>query len=296
MHAVTFVQFCEAHGLIMGGSLIEGRWVRVKTEDKKTKRNGAYKFMGDHGFCQNHATMTQVASWFSESCEAVVVDTEAIAARRKAEREDRMRAIHRARAFWTDSRPLSRLHPYLAKKGLSALGCSGLRENDGFLVVPVMWGDKLLSTQTIHPDGTKRFFAGAPVKAGACVIDRPGAAVTVIVEGLATGLAVFQSVRQSRVIVAFDAGNLLAVVERIRPSGSVVIAADNDHATQARRGFNPGREKAANAAELIGCGVAWPEGIEGTDFADMLVEMGQGAHRKVERTILAGARYVAGVV
>jgi putative DNA primase/helicase len=99
-------------------------------------------------------------------------------------------------------------------------------------------------------------------------------------------------VRQARVIVAFDAGNLLAVVDRIKPAGSVVIAADNDHGTQAKRGVNPGLEKARNAADLIGCGVAYPQGIEGSDFADMLKELGEGAARRLERAVLAQARYV----
>lgn len=71
-----------------------------------------------------------------------------------------------------------------------------------------------------------------------------------------------------------------------------MICADNDHGTEAKRGTNPGREKAANAAELIGAGVAWPEGIEGTDFADALLEFGQGGHKRIERQILAKARYV----
>jgi putative DNA primase/helicase len=98
--------------------------------------------------------------------------------------------------------------------------------------------------------------------------------------------------RQARVIVAFDAGNLLPVVERLKPNGSVVIAADNDHGTQAKRGMNPGIEKARNAAELIGCGVAYPTGIEGSDWADFAKEVGEGANRKIERLILAQARYV----
>ena len=111
-------------------------------------------------------------------------------------------------------------------------------------------------------------------------------------EGLATGLAIFQSLRMARVIVAFDAGNLIHTVDHLRPTGSVVICADNVHGTEAKRGTNPGREKAANAAELIGAGVAWPEGIEGTDLADYLAEVGEGGARKMERLILAKARYV----
>jgi len=288
---MNFVQFCEAHGLILG-SIVEGRWVRVKTEDKKHKRNGSYKFMGDHGFCQNHATMTQVATWASDKEQAISVDPLAIAARRKAERDDRIRAIHRAREYWASSRPLSRLHVYLDRKGLSPLGCVGLRENAGLLVVPVMWTDRLISVQTIHPDGTKRFAFGAPVKSGCYVIRRPNSALTVFVEGLATGLAVYQSVRHASVVVCFDCGNLVPVIDRMKPSGSICIAGDNDWRTLGKIGTNPGIEKAKNAAELIGCGVAWPEGIEGSDWCDWLVERGAGGARSMERQIQAAARYV----
>lgn len=129
-------------------------------------------------------------------------------------------------------------------------------------MVPVWHGDWLISVQTIGLDGVKRFWPGAPVKGGCVVLDRPRAAVTVLCEGLATGLALFQSMRQARVVVAFDAGNLLPVVDRLKPTGSVVIAADNDHATLAKRGFNPGLDKARNAAELIGCGVAYPRELK----------------------------------
>jgi putative DNA primase/helicase len=180
----------------------------------------------------------------------------------------------------------------LERKGLSAVGTQALRIWGDALVVPVLWKGRILSLQSITPDGEKRFWPGAPVKGGALVLDRPRAALTAVCEGLATGLAIFQSVRNARVIVAFDAGNLSPVVDTMRPTGSVVICADDDHGTQARRGFNPGRQKATNAAELIGAGVAWPEGIEGTDWADALAEWGVSAHRRIERQIQAKARYV----
>jgi putative DNA primase/helicase len=169
---------------------------------------------------------------------------------------------------------------------------AALRVHGDALIVPVFWRDRLMSIQSITPDGQKRFWTGAPVKGGALVLDRPRAALTAVCEGLATGLAIFQSLRMARVIVAFDAGNLVHAVDQLRPTGSVVICADNDHGTEAKRGTNPGREKAANAAELIGAGVAWPEGIEGTDWADYLAEVGEGGARKMERLIQAKARYV----
>lgn len=295
---MNFIQFANAHGLIVDTLPALGRWVRVKTEDKPGHRNGAMKYMGDHGFIQNHATMQEVAVWKAEGDHAAArkIDPAVLQRQRDQERAIRVAGMRKARELWADSRPLNRLHPYLEAKGLTALGCACLRQRDGFLMVPLWSGKYLLNVQTIHPDGTKRFIYGAPVKGGYLVIDRPGAAVTALVEGLATGLAVYQNVRQARVIVAFNTGNLIPVVEALKPSGSVVMCGDDDHGTMRKRGFNPGRDAARNVADLIGCGVAFPQGIEGTDFADQLKEMGQGAGRQMERLILSKARYVRAAV
>lgn len=277
----------------------DGRWRRCATDDKPTKRNGAYRldFDGLRGWWRNWATDDGLNYWASTTgAQFKPADEAKLKAQRERERAGRMQAIRSARAFWNGARPCSRLHPYLGDKGLSALGTAGLREAEGLLVIPVLWRGHVMSVQTIHPLGAKRFWPGAPVKAGCHVIDRPRAALTVLCEGLATGLAIYQAMRHARVVVAFDAGNLLPVVQELKPSGSVCIAADNDWGTQAKRGFNPGREKAANAAELIGAGVAWPEGIEGTDWADAAKEWGQFAGKRIEREIQAGARFVAGAI
>ena len=294
--SIGFEQALRRSGLRPRDIVADGLWKRCATDDKPTKRNGAYRLDigGRRGWWRNWATDSELNTWADDhATTARPVDPERLRAQRERERAHRLQAIRSAREFWQRARPLNRPHPYLERKGLTPLGCIGLRQHDGLLVVPVHWRGHLMSVQTITAEGVKRFWPGAPVKAGSHEIQRKRPSITVLCEGLATGLAVFQALPLARVIVAFDAGNLLPVVQELKPSGSVVIAADNDHGTQARRGFNPGREKAANAAELIGCGVAWPEGIEGTDFADMLAEIGQGAHKKVERRILAGAKYVA---
>lgn len=292
--SLSFEQAMRLAGLHPRDVVADGKWRRCATDDKPSKRNGAYVLHPDgRGFWRNWATDDGVSSWSDDKADhAKAVDPQVLERRRQRERANRLQAIRSARAFWNNARPLNRPHPYLERKGLTPLGCAGLRQHDGLLVVPVLWKQSLISIQTITVDGVKRFWPGAPVKAGCYVIDRPRAAVTVLVEGLATGLAVFQAVRQARVMVAFDCGNLMPVVDLLRPTGSVCIFADNDHGTEAKRGFNPGREKAANAADLIGCGVAWPTGIEGTDAADFLREVGEGAARKLERHILAAARYV----
>lgn len=297
---MTFEQALRMAGLRPREVVADGRWRRCATDDKPLRKNGAYVlYPWGIGHFRNRAVDgTENHKWedgtrtdHTPSAEHL----ERMRRQREQERADRLAGIRRAREQWARATPCRLLHPYLQRKGLSALGTVGLRELDGWLVIPVLWRGSVISIQRIHPDGTKRFAVGAPVKGGHYVIDRPRAALTVICEGLATGLALFQCLRQARVLIAFDAGNLLPVIQAVKPTGSVVIAADNDAGTQARRGFNPGLDKARNAAELIGCGVAYPEGIEGTDFCDLLREHGPQAAKRIERLVQAGARYV-GVV
>ena len=290
---MTFIEFARAHGLVIDHLPPEGVWRRYKTTDKPQHKNGAAVYNGDYGHVQNHGTMQETALWQADGDAKVAPIDPAVAERRRDElRRQRIAGLRRARDLWVAGRPLNRLHPYIERKGLAALGCAVLRQHDGQLLVPMWRGDALMNVQRIEPDGAKRFVYGAPAKGSYLVLDRPRAALTALVEGLATGLAVFQSVQQARDIVAFNTGNLIPVVEFLKPSGSVVMCGDDDHGTMARRGFNPGRDAARNVADLIGCGVAFPEDIEGSDFADFLKEHGEGAARRMERHLLAHARYV----
>lgn len=298
--SLSFEQAMRLAGLHPRDVVADGRIRRCATKTHPHRRNGWYMLhldgrrgvWGDNAIAPRQAT----GHWEDHAAATTRQPTAEEVERQRREKEKqrayRLQAIRSARAFWNNARPLNRPHPYLERKGLTPLGCAGLRQHDGLLVVPVLWKQSLISIQTITVDGVKRFWPGAPVKAGCYVIERPRAALTVLVEGLATGLACFQSVRQARVIVAFDCGNLVNVVDLLRPNGSVVIAADNDWKTAAKRGMNPGIEKATNAAELIGCGVVWPREIEGSDWCDLLTEYGAPGARHVERSILAAAKYV----
>ena len=288
-------------GLIPRDIIADDRWHRCPTESKPRKRNGAYRlaFDGRIGWFRDWALHDGVQTWRAdETIDIRPVDESKLRAARERERALRIAAMRAARAFWAAAHQMLTLHPYLARKRLTSLGCAGLRVSGAQLVVPVWSGDWIVSVQTITETGEKRFWPGAPVKAGCYVLERKGAAVTVFCEGLATGLAVFQAMRSARVVVCFDAGNLRPVVERMKPAGTVVIAADNDHETEARIGVNPGLKKAQEAAEAIGCGIAYPEGISGTDWADALIEwMPKPSawdrrpvtppHRRIERLIQA---------
>lgn len=304
---MSFEQAMRTSGLQPRDIVPDGRWRRCRTDDKPHHRNGAYRLYPDGtGHWRNWATESDLNHWRDDSVARVAnpIDQRRMAAIRERERNERRDAVTYARNLWAKSAPF-RGHPYITSKGLTAQGCSSLRTwhgtvrsrseddiTDTWLIVPMWWNGKLVNLQRISSAGVKRQIARAP-QIGACfTLDRPGAALTAVVEGLATGLAVFQAVRHARVHVAFYADNLLPVTERMGMSGSVVFAADNDHKTKARTGINPGIEKATNAASLIGAGVAYPTGIEGSDWDDYLLEVGEGANKKIERQILAGAKFV----
>jgi phage/plasmid primase-like uncharacterized protein len=76
----------------------------------------------------------------------------------------------------------------------------------------------------------------------------------------------------------------------MRVRGLTVVCADNDSETETRTGKNPGLESGRKAAASIGCGVACPAGIRGTDWADALQEWGNPA--KVRMAIMREAKLV----
>jgi putative DNA primase/helicase len=164
------------------------------------------------------------------------------------------------------------------------------------------------------PDGQKWFWSGATTKGAHYIIDRKGAVLTLLCEGLATGLTLFAAVPDSRVIVAFNSGNLEHVAKIVQIHGMCAVCADNDAATFERIGKNPGFDSATKAASTLGAGVALPECEAGTDFNDMLSEklaalkeanlFRQGykhtpaqilaeANATIRSRVMAGARFIA---
>lgn len=227
---MNFVQFAEAHGLIID-HLIEGRWARTKTADKSRKRNGAYKYLGDVGFVQNHRTMQEVAVWRPDGI-AQRIDRAEL---REIERRQREKQESR----WLDARNVAEdmlkraawdKHSYLARKGFPADAGFVL---DGELLVPMRdFRDtmRLNSIQRITEDGTKLFLAGGRAKGSVLKLGDERARERWLVEGLATGYSVREALRDLRrryqVIVTFSAGNLVYVAPHIqRPA---FVFADHD--------------------------------------------------------------------
>jgi putative DNA primase/helicase len=64
---MEFLDFARSHGIIINDLPPFGQWVRYPTEDHPKSKNGAVKYLGDHGFVQNHATSTVVTVWKPDS-------------------------------------------------------------------------------------------------------------------------------------------------------------------------------------------------------------------------------------
>jgi len=273
---MDFAAFLRSLGLCPGRIVADGRWRRCPTDDHPRKRNGAYCLATDGriGWAQNWARDAEPATWRAdgEAMAPAPVDPARWRRQREAEHERERRAIQGARDYYRAAAPLVGGHPYLAAHDLDMAGCVGLRvDRHGWLVVPARRRGQVQTVQRIAPDGQKRFWPGAPVRAAAYVIGQRAASLTILCEGLATGLALYAAVPASRALATFSSGNLAPVAELL-PPGMMVVAADNDHATEARIGSNPGVVWAAHAASLLGCGVAVPRDLEGSDWCDWRAE------------------------
>lgn len=293
---MRFEDTLKAAGLMPGIISDDGKIRRCRTQERKDKVGWYVLHPDGNGYWGDWSSGSgsSMGHWNDGSYKSRPVDKARIERIRAEERAKRRAAIVRARKLWESSSPMTSLHPYLKSKGLSAEGCDSIRVRNGFLIVPVYRNGSINSLQSISADGVKKFLKDAPVDGGYLVLDRSGAAVSVFCEGFATGLALYQCARQSRVVVAFNAGNLTKVVQALNPTGQVVIAADNDHETFTRRGFNPGLDAARNAAELIDAGIVYPEGIKGSDWSDALMERGPAYSTTIGRKLQFGARYVTG--
>lgn len=288
-NVMQFKMAMEEYGLLPKSVNDNGRWNRCATTDKPKKRNGAYIFDGESGSFINLATMSQHVFWRSDkplSAEDKAKYVRDCKARELREKQAKERAIKGVREYFAGLEPLRSAHPYLTElKGLTMAGCAGVRRDGDLMVIPAWRNGQLMTVQTIAADGVKRFRSGCP-KQGACfVIERKDATITAFVEGFATGLAVFQSVPNVRVVVCFDAGNLVEVAGSFKARGLALICADNDHAGVVNKGVESGKK----AAGLLRCGLVYPMDILGSDFDDALREWGVSGASRIRDLVMRNA-------
>lgn len=220
---MSFFAHAQAHGLILEHVIPDGRWHRVRTEDKPRKRNGAYVFDGVAGAVKNWATMEGFAA-YREGRENHIDRRQLQAVRhaaqineqqrREAAKREAARIVREARIVTPRlaARKLEPIagHPYLVAKGFPL---QPFMECDGKLIVPMrtVRGD-LVSVQTIDANGLKLFLAGGQAKGAIHRLGGKKPSPVWLCEGYATGLSMKAALKDmysdAPVIVCFSASNL----------------------------------------------------------------------------------------
>jgi len=175
---------------------------------------------------------------------------EAVEKASKERESEYLRVGDKADALWKSLPPATNDHPYLQRKMIPSF--HGVKQYGDKLFIPVhtVQGDRMQSYQTIDPEGKKMFATGGRITAGCFMLGliRKGSPVY-ICEGFATGASLIE-VGANFVVIAFNAGNLLAVaieVKRLLPDFEIVIASDDDWKSTP----NVGQIKATEASKAI---------------------------------------------
>lgn len=292
-----FLVVCREVGLLVDRLEDDGKMHRVPLADaKNNKANGAYwiELDGDrpHGYVMNWKTGEE-RSWVAgQQSDLTPEERAAFAAkmalsREKQEREriERQASVARkAKGIWKNGTlPPEGVNPYLQRKGVGAHGVR-FSKKDGDLCVPMRDVDgNMSSLQFVAADGSKRFLSGG-AKAGRMHVlgDLADAEWILVAEGYATAASLHEALGVP-VACAFDAGNLLPVVEALRarhPEVGIAVMADNDRMAIIEGRANVGVEKAAAAAEAVdGIHLApqFPDEVEGSDWNDLAAAIGLDA-------------------
>lgn len=229
---MRFEEFARDHGLIIDG-VIPFRWVATPTVDHPRKKNGRYKFMGDHGFVQNWATMQQVAVWRADKGFQVSPELRRQQKQFEGQRQkDADRAAVKAQKILDES--VNAPHAYLTRKGFPDEASKVWTVHDPklvdpvrLLVVPMRRDGNLVGVQLINEEGTKKFLYGQISKGATFDMNAKG--VTILCEGYATALSIKAAMNAIKlpyqIRVCFSASNMEEVARSI-PDG--IIVADND--------------------------------------------------------------------
>ncbi|SFM95707.1 toprim domain-containing protein [Nitrosomonas communis] len=237
-----FVNAASKRDVIIVHPIADGKIHRCHVAGKSTNNtDGAYILHSDGipaGGFQNHTDGLGWQNWRVD-IDLKLTQAEKISLRTMYQEFKRLREIEqhqkhekiaaKARYLLECSKAAKsqKAHPYLIKKGIQPHGAWLLGK---LLVIPIYDPScRLVNLQFISPVGKKRFLSGGRKKGSFHIIGEPSGRI-LICEGFATDASLFEDCGQ-RVVVAFDAGNLLPVAKNIRalaPDTEIILCGDND--------------------------------------------------------------------
>lgn len=306
------------YGLEPEEPLVFGKLIRCKTsQDKGKEKNGWYVAHEHRTERDETLIFGSFGDWRSGDTQKIKVKPGRLSAKERevmrARQEESRRkaaesAAYRSRRAANRASGLFKRMPekgksaYLDRKQIVGFKVRYAPRTGAFLVPMCNVRDQIVGLQVIYPAARedtgrdKEYWPYGMSKEGAFHLigphPEPGEPVLVC-EGYATGASLYMATSLT-VAIAFDAGNLLPVSKAMRerfPGCPLIICRDDDWKTKRPNGdaWNPGEEKAANAALVVGGQVVAPvfsseREIKWTDFNDLHVAEGLEA---VRRQVLA---------
>ena len=250
-------------------------------EDRARSDNGWYVLHADDPAAGAFGCWKRgiAETWSSKTCQVMTpaektAYTAKMGAMKRQREEERERIQAACREWCTDSWAKAKYatneNPYLKRKEVNAYGLKAFREN---LLVPVQdMAGTIHGLQFIAADGSKKYKTGTNKAGHFFKIGKSKDKTVITCEGYATGASIHHATGHA-VVIVFDSGNLLPVAQNIRvkfPDMKIIIAADDDHATEG----NPGLTKATEAARAVSGLLATPvfpenRGPKDSDFNDL---------------------------
>lgn len=295
-------QFSD-YGLEPAQPLVFGKLTRCKSgTDKGTEKNGWYVVHEHRTEKGETLIFGSFGDWRSGETQKIKVkagkmsaeDREVLRARQEdAKRraaevaENRARSAARRATGMFNRMPEKGRSAYLDRKQIVGFRVRYAPRSGAVLVPMCNARSKVVGLQVIYPEKQestgrdKSYWPAGMSKDGAFHLigpdPNPGEPILVC-EGYATGASLHMATSLT-VAIAFDAGNLVAVCKAMRerrPGRPIIICRDDDWKTKRPNGepWNPGEEKATNAATVVG-GQVVPPVFSGdredkwTDFNDL---------------------------
>ena len=285
---------------------IDGTLHRFRTaEDSSGERSGAYCIYPDHlpaGYVQDWRKGIK-SDWVFKTdrlsqeqrehfnSPEVRAEADKLRLERKKKREqDAIEASELARVQFESMKTANDGHPYLQIKKVRSYGLHLSDENTLAIPLRDIKGD-IKSLQWIFPDGTKRFFKGAPFTGIFWAIaldtlkDNPNSPI-LIGEGYATMAKIYE-LTSLPCVAAMNCYALKTIAEIIKKhfKRKIIIMADDDAKTKIDTGKNPGLDSAYDACNFLKLqGVFSPpfkSTDDGTDWDDFALKYGDDATSKI---------------
>ena len=263
----TFQEFAASNGVLID-SLIHGKIVRCPTSDHPAKRNGAFLFNHDYGWCQNWATHAEPIFWKDESKrteEQQAALERKIAKSREEYARNRDKTVQEAarKARWILGECELTEHKYIQRKGFKEHPVNVWQKDDQqLLIVPMYHKKSICGCQIINEDGVKKFLSGQRTS-GAHFKIGDGKQIF-LVEGFVDGLTlqtILASIGcQSTIYVTFSVGNATKMAKYL-PNAFWIADRDKNQVGQ-------------NAAEASGL-KWWMPDVEGFDVNDAYLAQGK---------------------